>query len=217
VFQEFNPSNQISLTKHVTILIKYAVHYRVLVKSQFPQAVILPAGGEMWYIKGSMATIQVTREAWDIEVFMGTRLLRYVFDRWKGAIESNQTKLSFPVVQPIETEAVWKLDLTYLMTLGAVLSGAAASSAIVIKKKVVPTLKERRREKRLAKKVMPLKRATNGSTDRLVLDYIHRNKGTLKWSEAVKDLDMTREEISHSVRRLIEARILGEPIPSKPS
>jgi uncharacterized protein YjiS (DUF1127 family) len=209
VFQEFNPSNQISLTKHITILIKYAVHYRVLARSQFPQAVILPAGGEMWYVKGSMATIQVSREAWDIEIFMGKRLLRYVFDRWKGAIESNQTKLSFPVVQPIETEAVWNLDLTYLMILGAISSGVAVFSAIVIKKKVVPALRERRREKRLAKKVMPLKRAVDGSTDGKILDYISRNGGSLKWSEAVRDLGMTREEITESIRRLREARLLG--------
>jgi hypothetical protein len=50
--------------------------------------------------------------------------------------------------------------------------------------------------------------------DAKVLDYINQNKGALKWSQAVNDLEMTREEIETSIKRLTQSSFLkgSEPV-----
>jgi hypothetical protein len=44
--------------------------------------------------------------------------------------------------------------------------------------------------------------------DARVLDYITQSRGALKWSQAVNDLDMTRDEIETSIKRLMEDHFL---------
>ncbi len=44
--------------------------------------------------------------------------------------------------------------------------------------------------------------------DTIVLDYINRNDGALRWSEAVEELGISREQIEESVRRLMEQNLL---------
>jgi len=44
--------------------------------------------------------------------------------------------------------------------------------------------------------------------DTIVLDYINRNGGALRWSEAVEELGISREQIEESVRRLMEQNLL---------
>jgi DNA-binding transcriptional regulator GbsR (MarR family) len=48
------------------------------------------------------------------------------------------------------------------------------------------------------------------TADTAVRSYLKRNKGTMKWSEAIKELGMSREQIEESVRRLKDAKLSEE-------
>lgn len=48
----------------------------------------------------------------------------------------------------------------------------------------------------------------NEPSDTIVLDYVNRNSGALKLSEAVKELGMSREQIEESLKRLMEQNLL---------
>ena len=209
VFDGFSASNEVLLRKHLTIAIRYKVHYKLRVVSEFPEAVIQPRGGESWYLKGSLATIQVTEEAWGFEIFNGVRLIRYVFDRWAGAMESNRTQpYPFAVLQPMEIRAIWRLDLRYLGMVLAVFSGTVAASALTFKKFLIPKLREKFQERRAAKKITPLGLMGLREQDVRVFSCINGKKGALKWSEIVNELGMSREQIEESVRRLKDSRLL---------
>ena len=210
IFDGFSPSNEVLLRKHLTIVVRYKVYFRVRVESEFTDAVIQPRGGESWYLKGSLAAVQVTGEAWGFEIINGWRPLRYVFERWTGAIESNRTQPApFPVLQPMEIKAIWKLDLQYLALIGAACSGLIAGSTLGLKRFVIPKAREKLQERRIAKKIAPIGNEGAESNDMKLLHYVNRKKGVLKWSEVVKELEMSRDQIQESIRRLREAKLLG--------
>ena len=209
VFDAFSTSNEVLLKKHLTITIRYKVYYKLSVFSEFPEAVIQPRGGEAWYLKGSLATIQATPEAWGVEIINGWKPIRYLFDHWAGAIESNRTQpYPFAVLQPMEIRAFWKLDLKYLAMISAAISGTVAASALALKKLVVPKARMKLQERRAAKKIAPIGLAGLKEEDMRVFNCIDAKRGALKWSEIVKELGMSRKQIEESVERLKSARIL---------
>jgi len=209
VLDGFSAPNEILLKRHLTITIRYKVYYKLRVLSEFPEAVIQPRGGESWYLKGGLATIQVTEEAWGFEIFSGIRPIRYVFDRWVGAIESNRTQpYPFVVLQPMEIRAVWRLDLRYLGMITAIFSAMVATSALGFKKFLIPKAREKLQERRVAKKITRLGLTALREQDVRVFNCINGKKGTQKWSEIVNELGMSRERIEESVRRLKDAKLL---------
>jgi hypothetical protein len=201
-FQGMSPSSPLSLDQHTTISINYTSKYRVQVTSRFPDTVIQPPGGVSWYSPGQIATLQVTDDAKD------KYGIPYTFDKWSGAVSSNETTVSFPVVTPVEIEAQWKLNWMYLLTLGGGFFAVAVPSAIVVKKKVLVRV-------RWPKKALFKKRADNqgdqgGLTDddMQVYNYIMTKGGSLKMSEAAADLEMSREAIMQSVEKLRKKDLL---------
>jgi hypothetical protein len=198
-FQGMSPPSPISLDQHTTIYINYTSNYKVQVTSRFPDAVIQPLGGVGWYSPGQIATLQVMDEAKD------KYGIPYTFDRWRGAVSSNETTVSFPVVTPVDIEAQWKLNWMYLLTLGGGFLAVAVPSAIVVKKKVLVRV-------RWPKKSPFKKRddSQGGLTDddMQVYNYIMTKGGSLKVSEAAADLGMSREAIMESVEKLRKKDLL---------
>jgi hypothetical protein len=187
------------------VTVNYAVKYRVQVSSPLPDTVLQPTGGVGWYSSGQIAVVQVKNDTTDKNGFP------YVFDRWSGDISSNRTTLSFPVTTPVDLVAQWKLDWMYLLTLGGGFAGVAVPAAIVIRKKVhVRNIGWRRKE------VPPMKQPESGPSgmdgladvDMRVYNYIIGKGGSMKFSEALRDLNMSREEIDKSIGRLREMQLL---------
>jgi hypothetical protein len=201
-FQGMSPSSPLSLDQHTTISINYTSKYRVQVTSRFPDTVIQPPGGVGWYSPGQIATLQVMGDAKD------KYGIPYTFDRWSGAVSSNETTVSFPVVTPVEIEAQWKLNWMYLLTLGGGFFAVAVPSAIVVKKKVLVRVRWPR--KALFKKRADSQGDQSGLTDddMQVYNYIMTKGGSLKMSEAAADLEMSREAIMQSVEKLRKKDLL---------
>jgi hypothetical protein len=195
-FQAMSPPSPLSLNQHTTISINYTSKYKVQVTSRFPDTVIQPPGGVSWYSPGQIATLQVMDEAKD------KYGIPYTFDRWSGAVSSNETTVSFPVVTPVEIEAQWKLNWMYLLTLGGGFLAVAVPSAIVVKKKVL--VRVRWPKKAPFKKRGDSQGGQGGLTDddMQVYNYIMTKGGSLKMSEAAADLQMSREAIKESVEKL---------------
>jgi hypothetical protein len=199
-FQGLTPPSPITLEQHTTLYINYTTKYKVQVISRFPDAVVQPPGGVGWYEPGQIATLQVVGEAKD---HYG---IPYLFDRWAGAVSSNETTVSFPVMAPVDIEVQWKVNWYYLLTLGGAFVGVAVPSAIVIKKKV-----HVRRIWR--KKKPPSKKGGDGEgglsdNDLRLYNYIMTKGGSLRISEAETDLEMSRDAIKESIAALRERQLL---------
>jgi hypothetical protein len=201
-FQGMSPLSPLSLDQHATIYVNYTSRYKVQVTSRFPDAVIQPPGSVGWYAPGQIATLQVANEAKD------KYGIPYLFDKWSGAVSSNETTVSFPVVTPVEIEAQWKLNWMYLLTLGGGFLAVAVPSAIVVKKKVL--VRVRWPKKRPFKKRDDSQDGQGGLTDddMQVYNYIMTKGGSLKISEAAADLGMSREAIKESVEKLRKKDLL---------
>jgi len=201
-FQGITPASPTTLTKHTTIMINYAVKYRVQVSSDFPNAILQPAGGVEWLSPGEIATLQVKNNAND------KNNIPYVFEQWTGSISSNKTTVNFPVTAPVDEEAVWRIDWMYLLTLGGGFVVVAAPTALVVKKKVLV-----KGVKWGKNKVPPRKQeeaSENGLTnlDMKVYNYIIAKGGTLKLSEATNELEVSREELNQSILKLKDSGLL---------
>jgi hypothetical protein len=199
-FQGLSPSSPITLVQHTTLNINYTTKYKVQVTSKFPDAVVQPPGGVGWYVPGQIATLQVVGEAKD------NYGIPYLFDGWAGAISSNETAVSFPVVVPVEIEVQWKVNWYYLLTLGGAFVGVAVPSAIVVKKKVLV-------RKVWRKKKPPSKKRDDGEgglsdNDLRVYNYIMTKGGSLRISEAETDLEMGRDAIKESIAALRDRQLL---------
>ena len=199
-FQGLTPLSPMTLVKHTTISINYAVKYKIQVISSFADAILQPAGGVGWFASGDIATLQVKGEAKD------KNGIPYIFDGWTGAIRSNKTIVSFPVTAPIQVEAQWKLNWTYLLTVGGVFLGVTTPSAIVIKKKI-------RGWRPIKKKGVPKiseETVTQDprDADLKLYNYIIERGGSMSISDAMKELGMTKEEVNESIRRLKETQLL---------
>jgi hypothetical protein len=199
-FQGLTPSSPITLEQHTTIYINYTTKYKVQVTSRFPDAVLQPPGGVGWYEPGQIATLQVVGEAKD---HYG---IPYLFERWAGAVSSNETTVSFPVMAPVDIDVQWKVNWYYLLTLGGAFVGVAVPSAIVIKKKVLVRTVWR-------KKKPPSKKNDNvegglSDSDLRVYNYIMAKGGSLRISEAETDLEMSRDAIKESIAALRERQLL---------
>ncbi|HXZ98346.1 MAG TPA: hypothetical protein VED24_03155, partial [Candidatus Acidoferrum sp.] len=201
-FQGMTPPSPVSLNQHTTIWINYTSKYKVQVTSTFPDAVIQPPGGVSWYSPGQIATLQVTDQAKD------KYGIPYLFDGWSGAVSSNETTVSFPVVTPVDIEAQWKLNWMYLLTLGGGFFAVAVPSAIVVKKKVL--VRVRWPKKKSFKKRDNSQAAEGGLTDddMQVYNYIMAKGGSLRMSEAATDLEMSREAIRESIEKLRKKDLL---------
>jgi hypothetical protein len=199
-FQGLSPASPLTLEQHTTLYINYTTNYKVQVTSRFPDAVVQPPGGVGWYEPGQIATLQVVGEAKD---HYG---IPYLFDRWAGAVSSNETAVSFPVMAPVDIDVQWKVNWYYLLTLGGAFVGVAVPSAIVIKKKVLVHRVWR-------KKKPPSKKNANGEgglsdNDLRVYNYIMTKGGSLRISEAETDLEMSRDSIKESIAALKERQLL---------
>jgi len=198
-FQGMSPLSPMSLDQHTTIYINYTSKYRVQVVSRFPDAVIQPPGGVGWYAPNQIAILQVVNEAKD------KYGIPYLFEKWTGAVSSNETTVSFPVVTPVDIEVQWKLNWIYLLTVGGGLFGVAVPSAIVVKKKVLVRV-------RWPKRTSLRKRGDGqgGLTDddMQVYNYIMTKGGSLRMSEAAADLGMSREGIRESIEKLRKKELL---------
>ena len=199
-FQGLSPQSPITLEQHTTLYINYTTKYKVQVTSRFPDAVVQPPGEVGWYEPGQIATLQVVGEAKD---HYG---IPYLFDRWAGAVSSNETTVSFPVMAPVDIDVQWKVNWYYLLTLGGAFVGVAVPSAIVIKKKVLVRTIWR-------KKKPPSKKNDNGEgglsdSDLRVYNYIMAKGGSLRISEAETDLEMSRDAIKESIAALRERQLL---------
>lgn len=199
-FQGLSPLSPMTLEQHTSIYINYTARYRVQVISRFPDAVLQPPGGVGWYGPGEIGTAQVTGEAKD------EHGIPYLFDEWTGAISSNETIVSFPVMAPMDAYVEWRINWIYLLTIGGGVVGVAVPSAIVVKKKVLVNIRGWR------KKSPPKKQGGSQGEltddDMRVYNYIMMKGGALRLSEAATDLDMTKETIRESVEKLREKQLL---------
>ena len=200
-FQGMTPLIPITLEKHTTVELNYSIEYRVQVASTFPSAILQPVGGSGWYAPGDMATVQVQNVAPDGYGFP------YVFEGWSGALSSNETRVSFRVTSPVDLYAQWGPNWIQILAIGVVAVGLTVASALVVKRKI--------RGWRSAKKAVPKKRAVmkkqgDGEGDLKLYNYIIDRGGSIKFSEAMNDLAMTREEINRSIGRLKESHMLRE-------
>jgi hypothetical protein len=198
-FQGMSPPSPMSLDQHTTIYINYTSEYRVQVVSRFPDAVIQPPGGVGWYAPGQIATLQVINEAKD------KYGIPYLFEKWTGAVSSNETIVSFPVVTPVDIEVSWKLNWIYLLTVGGGFLGVAVPSAIVVKKKVLVRV---RWPKKSAFKKRDDSQGGLTDDDMQVYNYIMTKGGSLRMSEAAADLGMSREVIKESIEKLRKKELL---------
>ncbi len=199
-FQGLSPPSPVSLEKHTTIYINYTTKYRVQIISRFPDAVLQPPGGVGWYAPGQIATLQVIEEARD------QHAIPYTFDKWAGAISSNKTIVSFPVMAPVDIEVQWKVNWVFLLTLAGGFVGVAVPSAIVVKKKVLAQVGWRKKKNSSKKRDDSQGGLTD--SDMRVYNYIIVKGGSLRISEAVTDLEMSREAIKESVAKLREKQLL---------
>jgi hypothetical protein len=129
----------------------------------------------------------------------------YLFEKWTGAVSSNETIVSFPVVTPVDIEAQWKLNWIYLLTVGGGLFGVAVPSAIVVKKKVLVRV---RWPKRTSFKKRGDGQGGLTDDDMQVYNYIMTKGGSLRMSEAAADLGMSREGIRESIEKLRKKELL---------
>jgi len=199
-FQELSPPSPITLDQHTTLYLNYTTKYRVQVTSRFSDAVVQPPGGVGWYELGQIATLQVVGEAKD------QYGIPYLFDGYAGAVSSNETVVSFPVMAPVDIEVQWKVNWYYLLTLGGAFVGIAVPSAIVVKKKVLVHAVWR-------KKKPPSKKGGDGENglsdnDLRLYNYIMTKGGSLRISEAETDLEMSRDSIKESITALRERQLL---------
>jgi len=132
----------------------------------------------------------------------------YIFDGWSGAVSSNETTVSFPVVTPVDVEAQWKLNWMYILTLGGGFFAVAVPSAIVVKKKVL--VRVRWPKKKSFKKRDNSQAGQGGLTDddMQIYNYIMAKGGSLRMSEAETDLEMSREAIRESIEKLRKKDLL---------
>jgi hypothetical protein len=194
-FQGLNPPSPITLVKHITINITYTAKYRVQLISQFPDAVLQPAGGIGWHGIGEVAMLQVKKDATD------KNGIPYVFNGLTGGVITNQTTASFPVTGPVDIEVMWKINWVYVLTMGGAVVGVAAPGALVIKKKVLPKVTGLRK-----KAVLKKHQAKTGPSeqDMKVYTYIVSAGGSIRLSDGVNELGMSHEEIEESIQRLEE-------------
>jgi hypothetical protein len=189
------------LEKHTTITLNYTVQYRVRVLSAYPDAVLQPPGGEGWYSPGQIATLQVKDEAKD------KYGIPYVFERWAGAVLSNDTIVSFAVTIPIDAEVEWGINWILMLTMVGAVLGVAAPTVLIVKKKILPRARGMHRKK--------IPKVANGEgksgltdDDMKVYNYIIDKGGSMRLAEALDDLGMSREQIKDSILRLKASQML---------
>ena len=209
-FQGMSPVTPMILTKHTTIQLNYAAEYRVSVVSVFPSVTIQPAGGIGWYSAGDMATVQVSDTA------TNQYGIPYVFAGWGGAVASNDTELSFPVMGPMAVEAQWRPNWTYLLLLCGVGIGTTIPVAIFAKRNLgrAVTYVRSQKKKKVPKKQPAVAKAAKpgekeGERDMKLYNYIIDQGGSISIAEATKELGLTREELTQSIERLKENHMLG--------
>jgi hypothetical protein len=195
-FQGLTPPSPVTVARHTTISINYAMKYKVQVVSNFEEAILQPSGGVGWFASGDIATLQVRDQV------RGKNGIPYVFDGWTGSLSSSKTLVSFPVAAPMQVEAQWRVNWTYLLTMGAAVVGILAPATFIVKWKI-----SRWRKKSAGKTRERTKRHT-GEDDSKLYKYIIEKGGSLKINDAMKDLQMTREEINDSIKRLKRAELL---------
>ncbi len=196
-FQGLNPPPPVTLEKHITINITYAIKYKVEVipNSVGASSILQPPGGVGWFASGDIATLQVRNEAKDKNGIL------YVFDGWTGSLSSGKTLVSFPVTAPMQIETRWKLNWAYFLTLGVAIIGVIAPTTMIIKKTICEW-------KELSKKNYTKARNQKATcVDQKLHKYIIERGGSIKISDAVKELHVTREEIKDSIRRLKQTRL----------
>jgi hypothetical protein len=195
-FQGLTPPSPVTVERHTTITISYAIKYKVQVVSNFDDAILQPSGGVGWFASGDIATLQVKDQV------KGKNGIPYIFDGWTGSLSSSKTTVSFPVTAPMQVEAQWRLNWTYLLTMGAAFVGVLAPATFIMKRKI-----SRWRKKNARKTRQTTKRHTVEDDSKLY-KYIIDSGGSLKINDAMKDLHMTREEINDSITRLKRAQLL---------
>jgi hypothetical protein len=204
-FQGMSPITPITLTKHTIIALNYSVQYRVVAVSQFPSVIVQPTGGVAWYAPGQIATIRVGNSASD------QYGIPYAFDGWSGAMTSNDTEISFPVSGPMEIEAQWKPNWTYILMMAGLAIGITVPSSLFVKRKLGQVIAKRRTVRKSPPKKQGALGKTQGDTegDLKVYNYIIDRGGSISLKEAIRDLGMSREEINQSIERLKETHMLG--------
>jgi uncharacterized membrane protein len=204
-FQGMSPLTPITLTKHTNIQLNYSVEYRILAVSEFPSVIVAPADGVGWYAPGQMATIRAADSASD------QYGIPYAFAGWSGAMTSNDTEISFPVTGPMVVDAQWRPNWTYLLMMVGIAIGVTVPSALFAKKKLGQLMAARR----TARKSPPKKQGAIGKArgesegDLKVYNYIIDRGGSINLKEAMRELGMSREEISQAIERLKESHMLG--------
>lgn len=212
-YQAIVPSSSLTLNKHTTIVIHYQTEYKVQVYSQFANTILQPSGGTEWVPAGGNATLQVKSDARD------TNWIPYVFSGWTGLPQSsNQTTVSFTVAGPLQVGVQWKPNWTYILVFAGVISGISVPASLIGRRKI-RTLRENREVK---KKEVPnaddvLDSPKNQlddlpkkppDADIKLYNYIIEKGGSIRLPDAMKELNMSREEITESIRRLKETKLL---------
>ena len=213
--QDVTPSSPITLKQHTTITINYVTKYRVLVVSQFENAVIEPRGGVGWFTAGDNATLQVSMDANDMYG------VPYVFDGWDGLPEaSNQITVHLIVNGPLHVSARWKPNWTEILIFAGATSGISAAAFLFGRRKLRAWKRSGENKKKL---VQAANQQPDNSPkrhpekivdkDQELYNYIIEKGGALHLPDAMKQLQMSREEINDSIKRLKQTKLFHERKP----
>jgi len=210
-YQATLPASSVTLNQHTTILIHYQPEYEIQVNSQFPNAVLQPASGSEWASAGSTATVQVANNARD------SNWIPYEFSGWIGLPQpSNQTTASFTVNGPMTVAVQWTPNWTYILIIAGVAVGTTVPLSLIGRRKIGAW-----RQNRAVKKQVPQDDESSPSEDlskriedspsdgdMKLYNYIIEKGGSISIPDAVKELKMSRQEITESIKRLKAKELL---------
>jgi hypothetical protein len=215
VYQLMMPASPIMLSKHTTIQIHYETQYKIQVSSQLPNTVVQPSGGTLWASAGSNVTVQVKATAQD------SNWIPYVFDSWTGLPQAtNQTNTSFIVNGPLTVGVQWRPNWTYILIMVGAVAGVTIPGTLLGRRKIMAWRESRAEKKKVPeqgeettepvakRKFEDLGTADNDGDMRLY-NYIIEKGGSISIPNAMKELKMTREEITNSISRIKEKGLLG--------
>jgi len=126
---------------------------------------------------------------------------------------SNDTELSFPVTEPMQVQAQWTPNWTYLLMLVGAAVGVTVPSTIFAKRKLGQLIAARR----AAPKKTPKKQGKgsvakakgDSEGDLKLYNYIIDHGGSISIQGAMKELGLSREEVTEAIERLKESHMLG--------
>jgi hypothetical protein len=136
----------------------------------------------------------------------------YVFSGWVGLPQpSNQTIASFAVTGPTTVVVEWAPNWTYILIIVGVAVGTTVPLSLIGRRKVGAW-----RQNRTVKKKIPEENETpdpvskssfedlptDGDGDMKLYNYIIEKGGSISIPDAMKELNMTRAEITESIKRL---------------